>query len=52
MFSKRKSLSFIGVLSLVSLVLACGPGTTETVTVTETVEVIKEVPVEVVKRYQ
>ncbi|MEG3582423.1 MAG: ABC transporter substrate-binding protein [Chloroflexota bacterium] len=49
MFSKRKSLSFIGVLSLVSLVLACGPGTTETVTVTETVEVIKEVPVEVVK---
>ena len=49
MFSKRKSLSFIGVLSLVSLVIACGPGATETVTVTETVEVIKEVPVEVIK---
>ena len=32
-----------------SLVIACGPGATETVTVTETVEVIKEVPVEVIK---
>jgi len=44
MFSKRNFISFVALLSLTSLILACG--STETVEVVKEVEVIKEVPVE------
>ena len=44
MFSKRKSISFIVIASLMSLIMACG--STETVEVIVEKEVIKEVPVE------
>jgi len=44
MFSKRNFISFVALLSLTSLILACG--STETVEVVKEVEVIKEVEVE------
>ena len=44
MFSKRNSISFIVIASLMSLIIACG--STETVEVIVEKEVIKEVPVE------
>ena len=44
MFSKRNFISFVALLSLTSLILACG--STETVEVVKEVEIIKEVPVE------
>ena len=44
MFSKRNFISFVALLSLTSLILACG--STETVEVVKEVEIIKEVPIE------
>ena len=49
MFSKRNFISFVALLSLTSLILACG--STETVEVVKEVEVIKEVEVEKVAIY-